>query len=265
MSEELKQATISKKRIRSVAYPSLGLQEAIQNTEDLRKKLGMGPYSRDAAVKALGYSGISGASGTKIAALVHFGLLSRDADTYRQSPLADRILVPPDEAERDKAIIEAVKTPKLYNQLISDFTNKSLPTLLPNVLFHTYKINEKVAQEVATNFTQSIEFAGILKNGIITDAESDIVSQKSEAEELATPIKEVGKPESGKVLTAKPILGAVSIPLGQNITVSFSANLFRALGDGKFKDVLETLEKLGEGEVSGTSKTNASNTPVESD
>lgn len=265
MNEELKPAPISKKRIRSVAYPSSGLKEAIQNTEDLRKKLGMGPYSRDAAVKALGYSGISGASGTKIAALVHFGLLSRDADTYRQSPLADRILVPPDEAEKDKAIIEAVKTPKLYNQLISDFANKSLPTLLPNVLFHTYKINEKVAQEVAANFTLSIEFAGILKNGIITGSESDTVSQKSEAEKSTTPIKEVGKPDSGKVLLEKPILEGVSIPLGQDITVSFSAKLLRSLGAGKFKDVLETLEILGKGEVDGTSKHNAPHASVESD
>lgn len=258
MNEELKQETNSKRRIRSVAYPSVDFEEAVRSTEDLRKKLGMGPYSRLAAVKALGYSGISGASATKIAALVHFGLLSRSADTYRQSPLADRILIPKDDTDKNKAIIEAVRTPKLYEQLIKDFSNKSLPTLLPNVLFHQYKINEKVSKEVAVTFTKSIEFAGILKNGIIICPEGDVVSSNQESEQTGTIANNGDKP------AGKFVLGEISILLGPDITVNFSQKLSRDVADGKFKEALNLLEKLGERVKDGTSTNNASDTQVES-
>src|SRR3989344_7629034 len=141
--------TESKERVGNSRYPVTDLKSAIQKTDDLRKRLGSGPYSRLEAAKALDYRGVSGASSTMVAALVHFGLLSRVHNTYKQSSLANRILIPTSDYDKKMAIAEAVKTPKLYRLLISNFKGTALPTLLPNVLFHSYNINEKVSKKVA--------------------------------------------------------------------------------------------------------------------
>ena len=71
-----------KARKRSASYPAFSLQEVIEATKSLREKLGDGPYSREHMATALGYKGVTGSSGMKIASCVHFGLLERNGNTY---------------------------------------------------------------------------------------------------------------------------------------------------------------------------------------
>ena len=260
------ETTKSKKRTihRSPAYPSINLERAIPLAQKLNEKFSDDAFSRDNAVIELGLQK-GGTAFRKIAALAHFGLINRKGSSYSITSLAKQIIFPGDDEEiKQSAIKNAAKNPKLYKNLILSYQGKQLPTALHHRLITSENFNQSVAEEVAKDFKKSMEFAGILKNGIMIGSEDDIIPQSPEAEELATPSEEFRSPESGKVATEKPMLGAVSIPLGQDITVNFSANLFRALSDGKFKDALKTLEKLGEGEVNGTSKTDAPNAPVES-
>jgi len=155
--------TIQKKRERSVAYPSFSLEQAINSVSQLRKALGKGPYSRDEAAKALGYSGISA---TKISTMVHFGLLNRNGNTYSQSELAERINHQLSDEDRNNAIVEAILSPKLYKELIEQFAGEALPVQLGNILIRK-GISSKISETVATNFQQSLEFSGLLKNGVV--------------------------------------------------------------------------------------------------
>lgn len=157
------------KRERSAAYPSDTLSAAIQFCADLREKLGKGPYSREEAAIGLGHKGVSGTSGMKIATLVHFGLLNRFGNTYTQSELAERINHPVSENDRIAAITDAAKMPKLYNDLILQFSGQALPSQLANILIRK-GISSKVSQVVADDFKASMEFAGLLKNGVLFDA-----------------------------------------------------------------------------------------------
>lgn len=170
-----------KKRERSVAYPSHPLESVIEFTSTLREALGKGPYSRDEMAVALGYSGISGVSATKISAMVHFGLLDRTGNVYSQSELAERINHPISDEDKKNAIIEAVSMPKLYKELILDFSGQALPTQLGNLLIRK-GISAKISNNVADNFRKSLEFSGHLKNGVVLNS-PDRPNEKTNGEE----------------------------------------------------------------------------------
>lgn len=158
-------------RERSTSYPAVSLEQSIILASQLKDALGKGPYSREAASKAMGHQKETGASAAKIAALVHFGLLNRVGNTYSQSSLATRILLPTSEQDKQFAIKEAVRTPKLYKLLINAYEGSSLPSLLKNILVNNYGILEKYSANVAEIFKKSLEFAGLLKNGVIVNEE----------------------------------------------------------------------------------------------
>jgi hypothetical protein len=157
---------------RSAAYPGVTLEQAIDAAKTLRSNLGNGPYSRESAAKALGYSGVTGTSSTKIAGCVHFGLLNRVGNTYKQSDLATAIFNPRSEQEKSGAIKESFRNPVLYEKLSAEYDGKALPIMLDNVLVRLYGIQERAASDAASIFKKSAEYAGILSNGIMTSGDS---------------------------------------------------------------------------------------------
>lgn len=180
-----------KKRERSVAYPRYSLSEVIEFSGDLRRSLGKGPYSRNEAAVALGYKGISGISATKISAMVHFGLLNRNGNTYYQSDLSERINHPLGDDDQKDAIQAAVLMPKLYKNLLGQFSGQALPTKLGNILIRM-GISSKVSDSVAKKFEDSLEFSGFLQNGVILpeanlDTNKKANEQKSTESEIDTP------------------------------------------------------------------------------
>lgn len=158
---------VRKRRGRSAAYPACTLEAAIDGMTKLKDNLGKGPYSRDEAAKALGYSGVTGASAGKIAACVHYGLLVRTGNSYDLSDLANRILHSTSDAERGEAIVEAFQTPTLYNKLLQAYAGQALPTMLPSILIRNYGIVDRAAENVAKTFRETAEFAGFLHNGVL--------------------------------------------------------------------------------------------------
>jgi uncharacterized protein YifE (UPF0438 family) len=178
----------AKKRERSVSYPAIPLEEAITLSFELRKALGRGPYSREDAAVALGYKGVSGTSATKIATMTHFGLLTRHGNAYSQSELADRINHPVSEEDRTMAIRESVRTPKLYQDLLEQYLGQALPTHLANILMRK-GVGAGVAEDVANNFRISSEFAGLLKNGVVTETpgDSDLSNMAKDANQSNLP------------------------------------------------------------------------------
>lgn len=176
------------KRVRSAAYPNYPLNVVIEFTTILRNALGKGPYSRDTAAIALGYKGISGISATKISAMVHFGLLERTGNgSYSQSELAERIIHPISDEDKNNATAEAVSKPKLYKSLLKDFMGQGLPTQLGNLLIRK-GISSKISNDVADNFRKSLEFAGYLKNGVVsgTPASSNETNEQMSNRETVT-------------------------------------------------------------------------------
>ncbi len=160
---------VKRQRERSTAYPGIGLGESVELVFKLREKLGQGPHKRSAAAVGIGYSGLSGASARKIAAMTHFGLLDRTGDRYTVSILANRILFPISNEDKEMAIIEAAKQPNLYSLLLSKYSGEKLPAMLQNVLRADYGISPTAAPEAVAAFVETMKFSRLLdENGILS-------------------------------------------------------------------------------------------------
>lgn len=156
-----------KKSSRSSGYPVFSLEDCVDAVKQVKQGLGMGFSSRDLIAKAMGYSGVTGASGTKISACVHFGLLSRSGNTYAVSELSNKILTPVSEDEKRGALVEAANSPSLYDKLITAYDGKALPNMLENILSREYGIIDNSAKRAAEIFKKSLEYAGLLRNGVV--------------------------------------------------------------------------------------------------
>lgn len=168
MSEEKEKTKQTKDR--SVAYPGVPLSEAIDFTAKLRDSLGKGPYSRDEAAKALGHSKLTGPAARKVAALVHYGLLERTGNTYSQSQLSQDILKPVSDELKNAAVKKAAMRPRLFQKLGKKFGGQALPSMLQNILIRE-GISEGAADEVVRIFTETMKFAELLVNGVLTKPE----------------------------------------------------------------------------------------------
>lgn len=268
MSEETAQ---QKKRSvhRSPAYPSISLEKAIPLAEKLNEKFSDDPFSRDNAVVELGLKK-GGTAFRKIAALVQYGLISRKGSSYSITPLTKQIIFPgDDETIKQSAIKNAAKSPKLYKGLILSYQGKQLPTALHHRLITSEGFNQSFAEEVAKDFKKTMEFAGILKNGIMDNLEDVNVSQSPEMEEEIPFEGKSDKPRIGETKMKQHLGDGVPFPLGPDVIVTLSEKLVRDITMGKFGDrfakALETLEKLGKEEVNESSSSNASDSPMESD
>lgn len=156
-----------KKNSRSSGYPVFSLEDCVSAVKMVKQGLGMSFSSRDLIAQAMGYSGVTGASGTKISACVHFGLLNRSGNTYAVSELSGKVLTPVSENEKAMALVEAVSSPSLYKKLITEYDGRALPKMLENILCREYGIIENSAKKATDIFKRSLEYAGLLQNGVV--------------------------------------------------------------------------------------------------
>ena len=236
---------LKKPKSRSTAYPGVTLEEAIEAAKTLRNNLGAGPYSRESAAIALGYGGINGASGTKIAACAHFGLLIREGNVYRQSELADQILVATSDEERLAGIRVAFTKPALYKKLADEYNDKALPKMLDNILVRQHGITERAAKEAASLFIKSAEHAGVLVNGVVKLSQTD--TPQPQAQVADTPATDtatvnVHSQSAPQALAPHTVHGGLPVIIpGTEVTIIFPVEYAFALGTGAFTDGIKLL------------------------
>jgi hypothetical protein len=174
-SEETKK----QKAGRGGSYPSVPLDTAINDIQKLRKNLGSGPYSsREEIAKGLDYSSLSGASQSRIAALVHYGLIDGRGESYAQSLIASRILFPKSDEDKSSALREAVLLPKIFGAIYKKYQGEELPAKLANILIHDFGVSDVGADSLVKNFKISFEYVGLLQNGMLvtSNAQNDLNS-----------------------------------------------------------------------------------------
>ncbi|MEM7582458.1 MAG: hypothetical protein AAF560_03685 [Acidobacteriota bacterium] len=148
---------------RSRAYPAITLKAAIQLVQRQTAQLGPGSFDRETIAKALGHARSSGPAARKIAAMSHYGLLSRANKCYSPTSLAKRLLRSDMDglaAARKKAFLK----PTLFHEVFERYRNEgALPELLGPALASDHGISPAVQEEVASIFRESGVFAGALK------------------------------------------------------------------------------------------------------
>ena len=114
-------------RVRSPNYPALSLPEAIQMISKVFTKENRHKADKEVVVKAMGYSGINGASMGSLSALLKYGLLDQEGASCRVSDRAMAILHPHSPQEKAQAISDAAREPALFAEMLTDFPG-SIPS-----------------------------------------------------------------------------------------------------------------------------------------
>ncbi len=181
----------------------------------------------------MGHQTVTGASGMKVSSLVHYGLLERAGNAYRNSSLALRTAHRIDDNDFQEALKIAATSPKLYRTLLNEFAGRAVPSALSSILVRNHQIGQKVADDVARIFTKTIEYAGLYQNGIVA-SELPVNEESSDAPDtnipqppthaaprhLVTPAIPVNRPQQ---MNIPPDIRTVELPSG--IIVSYPKNL----------------------------------------
>jgi hypothetical protein len=167
---------------RGSQYPADDLETAVANLDRVRDAVGFGPAERRIIAEALGYQTISGHAARRLGSLSHYGLIERAGKgAAKISDLGRAILIPTTEAERRAKIVAAAKQPSLYANLVAKYAGHALPSLLANLLVREHGIHENAADAATKTFRQTMEFAGLLRNGVLFEDLADSPDEPSMA------------------------------------------------------------------------------------
>ncbi len=105
-------------RVRSPAYPSHNLLEAIEFIRKIHEADRRHPVPREVAAQHMGFSGTTGTSDRAISSILHYRLAEKVVKGEIQvTDLAVRIMHPHDDRERREALNEAAFNPQLFQTL----------------------------------------------------------------------------------------------------------------------------------------------------
>lgn len=165
--------------VRSPAYPSLSLQDAIDAVAKIESQYRTAPVDREVAAKVLGYSGLTGASNTTLAALAHYGLVERAGKGHmRVTPRARAILHAQNAAEKVENLRAAGFQPDVFCELQERF-----PGLIPpedGVVTHLNRqgFNQSAVRPAAKAYLSTLAYlqemgaSGSHGHRVLDDAES---------------------------------------------------------------------------------------------
>lgn len=144
---------------RSPNYPSIGIGEAVDLARKLWDREKRTAVPSETAVKAWGYSGLSGASRTLIGALRQYGLLENAQEGVKLSELAIEILHQPDGSEeRTVALSKAAMNPPLIKALAETHSEAS-DDALRAYLITRRAFSEDGAKRLIKSFREALTLA----------------------------------------------------------------------------------------------------------
>lgn len=156
---------MSEARKRSPKAPSIDLEQAIQAVRPVFEDETRNKMSRLVLANHLGYSGLSGASASKIGALRHFGLVDGREDELRVSELAiDLLMHGVGTPQYKESLRKAFAEPNLFKEILEHFEAKPSTTNLEYWLVQR-GVQKKSAERIAEIFLRSAEYANIWSEG----------------------------------------------------------------------------------------------------
>ena len=108
-------------RVRSPNYPHFSLAEAVRRVGPVFENEHQHPMPREVLVTRLGYGGVNGSSLSAISAMLKYGLVEQQGDSYRVTDRALTILHPHNDAEKAQALEAAALSPALFSELVEHF------------------------------------------------------------------------------------------------------------------------------------------------
>jgi len=210
-STEAKSKISKKAREKSAQYPSYDLSDCMEFVRAV-DKLGGNQVAEGSLLSELDLKSRNTKSYTgKLSSSRQFGLVDSKAGHLSITERAKLILYPteePREVQKKKLIIEAFRSPPLYQKLIKRFGGKPLPNTLANILMNEFKIAKAVMNSAANVFVSSAKTAGVLEDNNVLQVERTYEAITGEALPADTEIHETVQrtPAVGQVHSLKLVL-----------------------------------------------------------
>lgn len=213
-----------KTKPKSKEYPAVTLNEAIAFVEKFRDYPQNKPISYDVAAETCGLRATTKSFKYTLSSARQYGLISTSSGkTISFLEPARRFARPTEGEDTLQALkFECFKTPKLYAELIAEYTGQSIPQpqTLENILVTHYGILPVVVKGAADTFIKTATEIGAVQNGIL-DLTLEISQSPHETAEKETDIA-----PSNKVASVAEAEGALPNPSGE-----FAAPLNIPFGD----------------------------------
>lgn len=148
---------------RSPRSPMSSLEDAIELIRRFYAQARTAAVKPESAVKAMGYSGMTGTSMTALGTLGQYGLIERTSGNITVSSLAVRILHPSSDAQKDAAIREAATLPKVFQSQLNGFEHCA-PEIITNHLIQEGFAPDR-AKKVAQVYLENRRFAKLDEAG----------------------------------------------------------------------------------------------------
>lgn len=179
-------ANEKKSKPKSREYPAVTLDAAVAFVEKFRDYPQNKPISYDVAAETCGVKATTNSFKYTLSSARQYGLISTSSGkTISFLEPARRFARPTEGASELQALkFECFKAPKLYAELISEYTGQSIPQpqTLENILVNHYGILPAVAKVAATTFIKTAAEIGAVKNGIL-DLTPEISQMSSDTAE----------------------------------------------------------------------------------
>jgi hypothetical protein len=204
-------------RVRSPNFPAVPLDEAVDAVEKLWKKEHGTTVPPDVAAQAIGFSSLSGASRSKLAALKQYGLIEGRGNVAVSS-LAKGILLPKTPNERQASIREAALAPELFRAVHESYSTASDDAIM-SYLVRELNFSQGGARAFIASYRKTLSFAKLYGSGldagessINDELEETGPSQRSREESLGSrnqgPVRSFIWPLSASVTAEVRIIGA---------------------------------------------------------
>jgi hypothetical protein len=165
------QEDVKKPRLRSPAYPAISLKEAIERVKALYDQDKTAVVPLETAAKHIGFAKAHGQAVMFLSALRKFGLVEYPSDgrvaiTRRA---VDIITFPDGHSRKSKAVQDAALSPTIYSGLVEKYRHSGLPSdeAIGAELIADSGFNPTAVGAFLKDFRESLEYAGLLPNGVL--------------------------------------------------------------------------------------------------
>jgi hypothetical protein len=157
------EGTVHSRISKSARYPSIDLSFAIKVVEEARK------FGRNITNSHLAGGGSvgSGAFKQKKASLGYYGLISGKEDSIQITDIAEAILNPINDTEKEEAVRKAFLAPEVFKKIYdSTEKNKAIPlSTLGNLIIREYGIPISSKNDFLNTFIKAGVYAGLIQYG----------------------------------------------------------------------------------------------------
>jgi hypothetical protein len=234
-------------KVRSPKYPIMGLASAIEKLRNLYDREKTASVNTDVAVKAWGYSGLSGPALQTISTLTQFGLIERAGkQKIKISELGLDILLPKTPDDKLRAIHTASSRPAIFRELMSEYL-KDLPseeTLKAYLMRRSAPYIEESAKKIIKAFKETQDQLNLPEmKGFKEKEEKANEKEEKAAANLFNLAMGLGSPPPVPPLSSSPPKTkesdfAISIPLKGRVATLIFPN-----GEPTIKD-LDTIKEF---------------------